>query len=143
MAKKELESKKALTPDQETEVPPDGAAVTSKVKIKAPKQKDGKTVYYTVGERAELSTLADPGSFNPGRFIANIILDKEADIDPPVEVIVEITTEDVKRAAGKSFKLAYHDGNRWVIVKTDIASKAGFASYELSKRGDPPSGISP
>ena len=143
MTKKQLESKKPLTPDQETEVTPDGAAVTSKVKLKAPKQKDGQTIYYSIGERVELSTLADPDNFKPGRFIANIILDKDANIDPPVAVSVEITSEDVQRAAGEMFTLAYHDGNRWVVVKKDIASKAGFATFELSKRGDPPSGISP
>jgi hypothetical protein len=141
--KKEKGTKKPLTPDLEDEVSPDGVKVTSKIKVKAPRQKDGKTVYYTVGERVEVSTLADPGNFNPGRVVANITLDKDAAIDPPVEVSVEITQADVARAAGKTFKLAYHDGNKWVVVKHDIPSQAGFASFELSKRGDPPTGISP
>ena len=143
MTKQKSVSKKSLTPDLEAEVASDGAAVTSKVKLKAPKQKDGKTVYYTVGDQVGLDTLADPGGFKPGRFIANIILDKDADIDPPVEVSVEVTAEDVQRAAGETFKLAYHDGHQWVVVKREIPCKAGFASFELSKRGDPPSGISP
>ena len=143
MAKQKSLSKKPLTPDLETEVAPDGAAVTSKVKLKAPKQKDDKTVYYSVGDPVDLNTLADPGSFAPGRFIANITLDKEAYIDPPVVVSVEITADDVQRAAGATFKLAYHDGSQWVVVKKDIASQTGFASFELSKIGDPPCGVSP
>jgi hypothetical protein len=143
MAKKQLESKKQLPDDIEVEIPADRDKVTSRIKLKAPKQKDGMTVYYTLGDREELGNLADPGGFKPGRFIANITLDKDADINPAVVVSVEITPEDVQRAAGETFKLAYHDGNQWVVVKSDIASKTGFASFELSKRGDPPHGISP
>jgi len=143
MAKKQLESKKQLPDDIEVEIPADRDKVTSRVKLKAPKQKDGKAVFYTIGDREELGNLADPGGFKPGRFIANITLDKDADINPPVVVSVEITSEDVQRAAGQSFTLAYHDKMQWVVVKEDIPSKEGYASFELSKRGDPPHGISP
>jgi hypothetical protein len=143
MAKKDLPSKKALTPDLEVEVPPDGVKVTSKVKVKAPKQKDGKTVYYTIGEGAELGMLADPDGFAPGRFVANIILDKDDEIEPPVTMTIEITSEDIQRAAGQAFKLAYHNGNKWMVVKTGIPGNASSASFELSKRGDPHIGLAP
>ena len=142
--KKELNpNKKLLPPGLEEEVPADSVNVTSKVKLKAPNQKDGKSVYYLIGDPVQLQDLADPEYFAPGRFIANIILDKDTTIDPPVELSVEITQADVQRAAGKAFKLAYHNGNKWVVVKEKIASQAGFATFQLSKIGDPAIGVSP
>ena len=142
--KKELNpNKKLLPPGLEEEVPADSVNVTSKVKLKAPNQKDGKSVYYLIGDPVQLQDLPDPESFAPGRFVANIVLDKDAAIDPPVELSVEITQADVQRAAGRAFKLAYHNGNKWVVVKDNIASQAGFATFQLSKIGDPPIGISP
>jgi hypothetical protein len=142
--KKELNPNKKLLPiDQDEEVAADGVKVTSKVKLKAPNQRDGKRVYFQVSEPVQVQDLADPEYFAPGRFIANIILDKETAIDPPVDLSIEITPADVQRAAERTFKLAYHDGKKWVVVKENIPCQAGFAAFQLAKIGDPAIGIAP
>jgi hypothetical protein len=142
--KKELNPNKKLLPiDQDEEVAADGVKVTSKVKLKAPNQQDGRRIYFLVGDPVQLQDLADPENFAPGRFIANIILDKDAAIDPPVELNVEITPADVQRAGGQAFRLAYHNGNKWVVVKENIPSQAGFAAFGLAKIDDPAIGIAP
>lgn len=143
MAKKELNIlKKALFADQEEEVLPDNVKVTSKIKLKSPKQKDDRVVYYTIGDPVVLGSLLDPDNFNPGRFIANIILDKDGTIDPPVQISIEITAADVERANGQNFKLAYHNGQKW-MVWGEFPSQAGFVTVELAKLGDPAMGMSP
>ena len=141
--KKELNIiKKTLFTDQEETVEPDGTKATSKIKLKSPKQNDDRVVYFTIGDPVSLTNLPDPENFNPGRFIANIILDKDELIDPPVQISIEITAADVQRAAGQNIKLAYHQGQKWVVWG-QFAPQAGFVTVELAKRGDPAIGVSP
>jgi hypothetical protein len=134
---------KSLAPDAAKNIPVDGVKVTSRVKITAPKQADGKKVSYTTENLASLADLADPTNFKPGRLIANIRLSKASAIYPPVMLGIEITQADVQRAGGQKFKVGYHNGSQWVVMKHDIASAASTVEVELSKVGDPPIGISP
>jgi hypothetical protein len=144
MAKKDLNvNKKLLPPDQDEDVLPDGVKVTSKIKIKARTQKDSNSVYYTIGDPSDLQALPDPGNFNPGRFVANIILSKDTSIDPAVEINIEITAADVQRAAGQNFKLAYHQGQYWVVWDGEFPCQTGFVQVTLSKVGDPGIGLAP
>jgi hypothetical protein len=82
--------------------------------------------------------------FRPGRFVLkNFLLHKETEIDPPVVLKIEILDEDVRRAQGQSFRLAYTQGNRWVVWPEEFPCQPGFVSVSLTKREDPAIAISP
>ena len=132
-----------LIPGMAKEVPADGANVTSKVTITAPSQADGKAVSYTVERARPLSSLSDPTGFKPGRLVANIQLSKAGAINPSVKIGVELTQGDVARANGQKFKIGYHNGQQWVIMKDNIPCATGTVEVELSKVGDPPIATSP
>jgi len=132
-----------LTPGTAKEIRAEGAEVTSRVTITAPGQADGQAVSYTVERAVPLSSLSDPTGFKPGRLIVNIRLSKAGAIDPPVKIGVELTQGDVARANGQRFKIGYHDGRQWVVMKDNIPCAPGTVEVELSKVGDPPIAGSP
>ena len=132
-----------LTPDTPKDIHADGVNVTSKVTVTLPAQSDGKTVSYTTEPAISLASLADPTSFRPGRLVANIRLSKASAINPPVKLKLELTQADVTRANGQKFKVGYHDGRQWVVLKDNIPCAVGYTEVELSKVGDPPLGVGP
>jgi hypothetical protein len=132
-----------LTPGARKDVRADGVNVTSKVTIMAPAQADGKVVSYSAEPAVSFASLADPTSFRPGRLIANIRLSKASAINPPVKLGIELTQADVTRANGRKFKVGYHDGQQWVVMKDNIPCAVGNTEVELSKVGDPPLGLAP
>lgn len=130
------------------EIRPDGKQVTSKVVIRADKQKDNKEIRFTVGDRVDVKKLADPKKFKPGRFVANIILEKETAMDEPVSLTIEITQEDVdraKQAQADYFTIGYHDATKmeWVVMKDNVPCQVGDVEVPLTKVGDPPIAVSP
>ena len=144
MKSKEIEYDEPLEPGKEKEIPADGNQVTSRVKIKAPGQKDGKGVRFTVKRDAVLEEMDPTDKFKPGRVvITSIILHKETEIEPPVELRIEILDKDVERAKGQPFKLAYTQGRNWVVWPEEFPSQAGFVTVTLAKREDPAIGMSP
>jgi hypothetical protein len=164
--KKQMETGKKKAPEDEW-VPFDPAdpeykdKVKKKVRLKAPKQKNNKPVYYTVGGQVDVNALPDPdGNFKPGRFVINIVVDNDPDVvidafieaepdplappvfDPAVILEIEVTDEDIRYAAPKKIKLAYHNGVKWVVKQEDI-DQAGKYPFMLKKVGDPAIGMSP
>ncbi len=159
--KKEIEKKKEpLEPEIEIEIPANPPKVKLKVKLKAPKQKDNKTVYYSVEDPVNVDLLPDPDGFNPCRFVINILVDKNPNVeedlfsqpnpdplvpdvfDPAVRLTVVVTEADIQYAGGKMIRLALHDGKKWVVKVANI-DKAGPHTFELKKLGDPAIAISP
>jgi hypothetical protein len=136
-------AQKPLTPGVAKEIAADGVKVTSKVSITAPKQADGKAVSFTTESLATIASLTDPTNFKPGRLIANVRLSKESAIYPPVKLGIEITQADVQRSRGQKFKVGYHNGSQWVVLRDEITSAASTVEVELSKVGDPPIGLAP
>jgi len=132
-----------LTPGVPKDILADGVNVTSKVTITVPNQSDGKTISYTSEPAVSLASLADPTNFRPGRMVVNIRLSKAGAINPPVKLSVELTQTDVGRANGQKFKVGYHDGRQWVVLKDNIPCAVGSTQVELSKVGDPPIGVAP
>jgi len=133
----------ALAAGVAKEIVADGTKVSSKVTITAPSQTDGKVVSYSVEPAVSLSSLNDPGNFKPGRLVANIRLSKDSAIGPPVKIGIEITQQDVTRANNQYFRIGYHDGQKWVKLKDNIACAAGTVEVQLSKVGDPPIAVGP
>lgn len=144
MKNKQIENQQPLDPEIEVDIAPDGASVTSRVKIKARKQNDGKGVRFSVQRDAMLPPMEVSEKFKPGRVIVkNLILHKDSEIQPPVELRIEILDEDVRRAQGQTFRLAYTQGNQWVVWPEEFPCQAGFVSVTLAKREDPAIAISP
>lgn len=133
-----------LEPGIEVEILPDGSSVTSRVKIKARRQEDGKGIRYTVRRDNVMAMVESTEGFRPGRIVVkNLILHKDTEISPPVELGIEVTEEDVQRAQGQSFRLAYTQGRRWMVWPEEFPCKAGFVTVALAKREDPAIAISP
>jgi hypothetical protein len=138
------EDRQPLDPEKPVDIPYDGKSVTSKVKIKAPKQHDDQRIRFSVKRDAELEDMEITERFKPKRIIIkNLILHKDTEIDPPVELTIEILEEDVQRANGQPFKLAYSQGRNWVVWPEEFPCRAGFVTVALAKREDPAIAISP
>ena len=133
----------ALTPGVSRPIPVDNVNVTSKVTITVPTQADRGSVSFTTEPAVSLAGLADPTAFKPKRLVMNLRLSKAGAINPPVKLSIEITSSDVARAGGNKFKVGYHNGQQWVVLKDNIACAAGNTEVELSKVGDPPIALAP
>jgi hypothetical protein len=109
-----------------------------------PAQKDDKDVFLTVMDEVDINSLKGFEKFKPGRLIANIMLEKDTEIDPPVSLIIEITQEDVNRAQGSKSQIGYHNGKEWVPMGEAFTAQAGMqVEAPFSKVGDPPIAVSP
>lgn len=135
-----------LTPGVPREIPVDGVHVTSKVTITVPAQLDGGAVTVTTEALPARANVPDGPDFKLGRLIANVRLSKTtATLNPPARLKFAIISEDVSRAKGQSFKLAYWDqaARRWMILKDNIPCAVGDVEVDFSKLGDPPSAVGP
>jgi hypothetical protein len=148
MAEKQFPNKVRLTPGTVEEVRKQGVRSTSKVRIRMPAQHDDKDVFLTVMDEVDIKSLKGYEKFKPGRSIANIKLEKDTKIDPPVSLIIEITQEDVDRAKkvlAETFTIGYHDSKtqEWVVIKDNIPRQVGEIEVDFAVVGDPPIAIAP
>ncbi len=97
------------------------------------------------------SMPAKPGGFTPTRLVANIALEDESNpgaylsqLDKPFEMRFRYTSDDVKQTK-TGLKLAFWDGNEWVVFTKDKHSfelqpdsqGGGYGVVQLSRWGDP------
>lgn len=90
-----------------------------------------------------------PSGFTLIRMVITLKVVKTTDpktvvsvFEPPLEIRIRYTQADLKKAAGKPFKLAYFDGKRWTpcTYRQELTPKEAYPGWlvvNISKWDDP------